>query len=100
MHIITRKRLREFYEKHPQSKSGLEFWYKISSKATWKNFDQLRETFPSADLVKNFTVFNISGNRYRLIVFIDYTYQEIYIRQVLTHAEYDKNNWKQDFWFS
>jgi len=100
MHIITRKRLREFYEKHPQSKSGLEFWYKISSKATWKNFDQLRETFPSADLVKNFTVFNISGNRYRLIVFIDYTYQEIYIRQVLTHAEYDKNNWKQDSWFS
>ena len=100
MHIITRKRLREFYEKHPQSKSGLEFWYKTSSKATWKNFDQLRETFPSADLVKNFTVFNISGNRYRLIVFIDYTYQEIYIRQVLTHAEYDKNNWKQDSWFS
>jgi mRNA interferase HigB len=100
MHIITRKRLREFYEKHPQSKSGLEFWYKISSKATWENFDQLRETFPSADLVKNFTVFNISGNRYQLIVFIDYNYQEIYIRQVLTHAEYDKNNWKQDSWFS
>jgi len=100
MHIITRKRLREFYDKHPQAKSGLEFWYKISSKATWKNFDQLRETFPSADLVKNFRVFNISGNRYRLIVFIDYTYQEIYIRQVLTHAEYDKNNWKQDSWFS
>lgn len=50
--------------------------------------------------MQNFTVFNISGNRYRLIVLIDYTYQEIYIRQVLTHAEYDKNNWKQDPWFS
>jgi len=100
MHIITRKRIREFYEKYPQAKSSLEFWYKISSKAAWKNFAELRETFPSADIVQNFTVFNIGGNRYRLIVFIDYGYQEIYIRHVLSHAEYDKNNWKQDPWFS
>ncbi|WP_255515787.1 MULTISPECIES: type II toxin-antitoxin system HigB family toxin [Microcoleaceae] len=55
--------------------------------------------FSRADIVGNFTIFNISGNNYRLITFIDYEYQLIFIRRLLTHAEYNKENWKNDSWF-
>ncbi|MDZ8086065.1 MAG: type II toxin-antitoxin system HigB family toxin [Nostoc sp. DedQUE12b] len=60
----------------------------------------MRLLFPSADLVGNFTVFNISGNNYHLITYIDYQAQIIFIRAVLTHADYDKENWKNDDWFN
>lgn len=56
--------------------------------------------FLGADLVANFTVFNISGNNYRLITYIDYQAQIIFIRDVLIHADYDKENWKNDDWFN
>ena len=63
-------------------------------------FFQLRHTFPQADQVGNLTVFNISGNNYRLITLIDYRYQKVFVRAVLTHSEYDTDNWKNDPWFS
>jgi mRNA interferase HigB len=65
----------------------------------WQNLAELKQTFPSADLVKKFTVFNIGGNKYRLIVYIDYECQIIFIRHILTHAEYDKDDWKNDDWY-
>lgn len=99
MHVITRSRLVDFYEKHPESQNSLLFWYKLTTDSNWQNFVELREIFPSADLVKNFTVFNIGGNKYRLITYIDYVYQKVFIRHVLTHAEYDKENWKEDSWY-
>ncbi|MFB2833289.1 type II toxin-antitoxin system HigB family toxin [Floridanema evergladense] len=100
MHVISKKKLKKFWEKHPDAKTNLESWYKITSKIEWGNFVELRQTFPSADLVANFTVFNICGNKYRLIVLVDYQYKEIYIRHVLTHAEYDTDNWKNDPWYT
>ena len=100
MHVISKKKLKEFWEKHPDVKSNLESWYKITSKAEWGNFVELRQNFPAADLVGYFTVFNISGNKYRLIALVDYQYKEIYIRHVLTHAEYDTDNWKNDPWYT
>ena len=57
---------------------------------------ELRQTFPHADSVGNFTVFNIGGNKYRLITYINYQQQLIFIRDILTHAEYNKENWKND----
>ena len=63
-------------------------------------FFQLRQTFPQADQVGNLTVFNISGNNYRLITLIEYRYQKVFVRAVLTHSEYDTDNWKNDPWFS
>lgn len=60
---------------------------------------ELRQRFPSADLVGRLTVFNIGGNKYRLIVRIEYQRQEVYIRNFFTHAEYDKEGWKNDEWF-
>lgn len=99
MHIITFSRLREFYEKHSNAKTSLRSWYKITELAQWENFTQVRETFSSADQVSNLTVFNIGGNKYRLIVYIDYESQKVFIRHVLTHAEYNTDTWKNDPWF-
>jgi len=100
MHIITRVRLKEFWEKHPNAETSLRLWYKLTSAAQWQNFVKLRQVFPSADQVDNLTVFNIGGNNYRLITLVDYEYKKVFIRHVLTHAEYDKQNWKNDEWFT
>lgn len=100
MRIITKTRLTSFYTKHVSAKPNLLSWYKVSRNAKWKNLVQLKASFPAADLVGKFTVFNISGNRYRLIAYIDYTYQTIFIRHVLTHSEYDRDEWKDDDWYT
>ena len=95
MHIISRKALREFWESHPDAESPLMRWYKIVSKTDFKDFVELRKTFPTADLVNNLVVFNIGGNNYRLITSIHFNRGKLYIRDILTHAEYDKGNWKK-----
>ena len=94
MHVITRKRLLDFSEIHPNTSTPLDAWYRIVKSTDIKNFSQLREIFPSADKVGNLTVFNISGNEIRLIVAIHYNTQCLFICHVLTHKEYDKENWK------
>ena len=99
MRIISRRTLRGFWEKHSTAQTGLLLWYQRVSNSEFQNFNDLRQIFPSADQVGNFTVFNISGNNYRLITYIDYDYQTVFVRAVLTHAEYDKENWKNDDWF-
>jgi len=95
MHIITRKRLLNFAQKHPSCKSGIETWYRIIKHSKFNTFGELRKVFPSADQVEKFTVFNIGGNKARLIAAIHYNTQRVYIRHVLTHAEYDRNKWKE-----
>jgi len=64
-------------------------------KARFANFVQLRQTFPHADVVGKFTVFDIGGNKVRLIAAVHYNRAKIYIRHVLTHEDYDKGKWKQ-----
>lgn len=94
MHIISRKTLRGFWQKYPDSQTALIRWFKIVQKTDFSNFADLRNTFPSADLVDNLVVFNIGGNKYRLIASIHFNRSKIYIRHVLTHKEYDKGDWK------
>lgn len=94
MHLITKKALKVFWQKYPDSKTALERWSRIIQKNNFNNFAQLKNTFPSADLVNNLTVFNISGNKYRLICAIHFNRQKIYIRNILTHQEYDRGAWK------
>ncbi len=96
MHIVSRKKLLEFAEIHADAADALDAWYRVSKSAEWVNLVNVRETYPSADIVSNFTVFNIKGNDYRLITSIVYTTQRIYIKYVLTHAEYNKDKWKDD----
>ncbi len=94
MHIISRKRLREFWEEDGKSQVPLDEWYRRMRKLAAKSLAELRKTFPQADLVGKCTVFNVGGNKYRLITKIDFQRQTIYIKFVLTHSEYDKNKWK------
>jgi len=95
MHIITRKRILDFALKHPSCKNGLETWYRIIKHSRFNTFAELRKVFSSADQVEKFTVFNVGGNKARLIVAIHYNTQRVYVRHVLTHAEYDRNKWKE-----
>jgi mRNA interferase HigB len=95
VHIITRKRLIEFARKHPDARVPLNHWYSIVNKTDFASFADLKATFPSVDQVKNFTVFNIAGNKYRLILAIHYNRKKVYIRHVLTHAEYSRNQWRE-----
>jgi mRNA interferase HigB len=96
MRVISKKRLREFWKKHPKAKASLEEWYRVARKAKWKKFADVRATYPSADAVNHFVVFNIGGNNFRLIGFLDYEYEKLFVRFVLTHKEYDKGKWKKD----
>ncbi len=100
MRVISHSRLKAFWETHPTAQSSLRTWYKIITSTGFNNFVALRKTFPSADQVRNLTVFNIGGNNFRLIVLIDYEFQKIFIRYVTTHAEYNTEQWKNDDWFT
>ncbi len=95
MHIITRKRLANFANKNPACITALDAWYRILKHSTILNFTELRTIFPSADQINGLTVFNIGGNKARLIAAIHYNTQRLYSRHVLTHKEYDKNKWKE-----
>ena len=95
MHIITRKRLNDFATNHSDVKSGLRHWYRLMKSGRFSSFAELRVLFPSADQVGKLTVFNIGGNKARLIAAIHYNRQKVYIRAILTHAEYDEEKWKE-----
>jgi mRNA interferase HigB len=99
MHVISRKVLQEFCKKHADACEALYEWYRVSSKAEWQNLIDVQAIYPKSEAVGKFTVFNIKGNQYRLIVDIVYPSQRIYIKYVLTHAEYDKDRWKNDPYF-
>ncbi len=94
MHIITRKRLHEFSKRYRDSAEPLDRWYRIVKQSNYNSFAELKKTFPSADQVGKFTIFNIGGNKYRLIAYIVYSAKRIYIRHILTHTGYDKGSWK------
>ncbi len=96
MHIISKPKIREFWLQNLDSEVPLLDWYKQSKKADWNNLVETRQLFPHADLVGECIVFNIGGNKYRLITKINYRAKIIYIRFILTHKEYDQNKWKND----
>ncbi|MBF0523724.1 MAG: type II toxin-antitoxin system HigB family toxin [Deltaproteobacteria bacterium] len=95
MRIITLKPLLDFALKHPECACGIESWYSLMKAGTFKNFIELRLLFPAVDRVGKLTVFNIGGNKVRLIVAVHYHTQRVYIRHVLTHAEYDLGYWRE-----
>ena len=95
MHIITKKCFVEFAAVHADAAEPLKAWNTVAEAAKWGSIAEVRSTYPRADFVDPFTVFNIKGNTYRLIVKIEYRFARIYIRYFLTHAEYDKGEWKK-----
>lgn len=96
MHVISRKKLRAFSKVHADAESALDSWYKTVKKAEWGSFAEVQAVFRSADQVKKFTIFNIGGNKYRLVAVIHFNRGKVFIRDVLTHREYDQGKWKRD----
>lgn len=95
MHIVSVRKLCDFWREHPAAEGVLRHWHSIAKSAVFDNFNDLRRRFQSADYAAPYTVFNVGGNNYRLIALIHYDARRIYIRGVLTHADYD--GWGDDY---
>lgn len=95
MHVIAKPILCAFWSTHPDAESPLLAWYTVMKTENFADFNDLWATFAGADLVDGLTVFNIGGNKYRLIALIQYSRRKVYIRDVLTHKQYDCDGWKR-----
>ena len=101
MRIISRKRLRDFWERVPAAKKTLELWYKVINGARWAHFAELRKTFNHADVATTdngnpVVIFDVGGNKYRVITAVHFNRGICYILRVLTHKEYDTGQWKKE----
>jgi len=95
MRVITKKRLKVFWEKHKDCEQSLLAWYKVAKAAKWSNFSEVKDQFNGCKIIGNDRiVFKIKGNDYRLVVKITFANQIIWIRFIGTHKEYDKINCK------
>ena len=94
--IISRRKLKEAWEQHKEWEGPLRAWYTIARAAEWKYLPDITQTFGSADNVGSCVVFDIGGNKCRLITRINYKYQRVYTLHVLSHTEYDNGAWKDD----
>jgi mRNA interferase HigB len=92
--VISRKRLRQASEKHSEWEASLNTWYKVARHARWKHFAEVQQSWSNSDPVGTCVVFDIANNRCRLITYIAYRTQKVFILYVLTHADYDKGWWK------
>ena len=93
MRIIARKTLKEFWDREPASEDALKAWHKEVEKALWNDPADIKEQYRSASILKNNrVVFNICGNKYRLVVSISYEVKIVFVRFIGTHKEYDKIN--------
>ena len=100
MRVISLKRLRSFWKRYPGAEQPLRQWYRAALHAEWRSLQDARRTYPHAAGIRvpgegTLTVFNVGGNKYRLVARIRYDYDLINVRCVLTHAEYDRGAWKE-----
>jgi len=95
MHVITQKRIWEAMKAWPQSSTALESWFRIMKISEPKDFAAMKATFPATDKVGRHHVFDIGGNKIRLIAIVHYQAKRVYIRDILDHKEYDKGKWKE-----
>ena len=100
MHVISRKALVDFSRRFPDARTPLDSWFRIACEAEWCNIRDVRRVFPHADAVvvesgNTATIFNIGGNKYRLVAAIHYNRQKLFVLKVMTHKEYDAGRWKE-----
>lgn len=88
MRIIKRGALVHFWKKHPDAKASLESWYGVVRRAAWQTPREMKQIYHHADLVGRRTIFNIAGNKYRLIARVNYHTQRVFVLYILTHEEY------------
>jgi mRNA interferase HigB len=94
MHVISRKALRDFWARHPGAKLPLRQWEAIVKRAAWQDWADVKATYGSAAKVEKYAIFNVGGNKYRVIARVSYPKRKVYIQPVLTHKEYDRGTWK------
>ena len=94
MHVITRKRLLDAAETHRDCATALDVWYRLIKHGQFATFAELRGIFASVDKVGNLYVFNVGGNKLRVVCAIHFNRGKVYIRHVLDHKEYDTDAWK------
>lgn len=94
MKIISNSALRAFAAEHPHADAPLKGWRRVIEKNRFANWSEFKTLFNSVDRVGDLVVFDIGGNKYRLIAYIRFEKQILYIKAVLTHQEYDKGAWK------
>lgn len=90
MRVISRRALREFWEKHPTATEPLAAWFRVMKSSSFAEFNALKRTFAAADYLAPYTIFDVGGNKYRVIAVIHYNRGRVYIRHVFTHPEYDR----------
>ena len=95
MNVISFGRIREFTSTHRDAVSSLKAWYTTVKKSHWHHLAELKQVYPAADVVGRYTVFNIKGNKYRLVSRIVYRSQTVFIVSIMTHEEYDLGKWKE-----
>ena len=95
MHVIKKATLTAFWRRHAAAEQPLRNWFTLMRRGTFTDFASVRAVWGSADYVDGLVVFNVGGNNFRLIVNIEYGRGRVYILHVLTHAEYDRNDWKR-----
>jgi mRNA interferase HigB len=99
MRVISEKPLRDFANTHADARTPLGGWLKLAKHGTFRNLAELKRTFGGVDMVsvkqKNLYVFNIGGNKYRLVAAVHFNTQMLFVRHVLTHAEYNTEGWKK-----
>lgn len=96
MRIISETRLRDFWKQNQDAESAMREWIKIVRQADWSSFLEIRQTFNHADVYKNCVIFDVGGNKFRIIAKIEYQKHIVFIRFVLTHSEYDRKEWQGD----
>jgi mRNA interferase HigB len=96
MHVISEKKLREFWQQWPEAETPLRAWCRVAEQAVWETFADVRAVYAHADQVGRCTVFNIGGNKFRLVVVVHFNRGKVFVRHVMTHDEYNKGTWKED----
>jgi len=95
VHVISKSAWREAVAADPTLEAPISEWHKVAKGAAWDSLVDVRKVYPHADFVDPFTVFNIKGNAYRLIVKIEYRWQIIFVKYLISHNEYNRGNWKK-----
>ena len=95
VNVITKRGLLERAAKYPDASISVQRWFDTANAADWHNLEEIRRSYPAADMVGPLAIFNIHGNRYRLIVRVSWKSKRLYVKEFLTHAEYEKEKWKK-----
>lgn len=94
MHIITQARIWEAKRTWPRAADALDVWYRLMKSSDPRDFTQMKDLFPATDKVGRLHVFDIGGNKLRLVAIVQYKFKKVYIQAIMDHAEYDRGKWK------